>query len=374
LTADERVHAVAKLGFTERQARFLTTVMLHGGICVRRQYARFSGTAYGHKVNVFFEKLVRGGHVSSCDCVHNRAKLYHVHDRVLYRAIGEANSRYRRPVAARAVFGRLTRLDAVLEYPQLKWLPTEGEKLAFFAGAVPSCPVVRPQHMTVDVGPRRRVRVFADDVLIGVESTGRVVFLHLVTTPFTDALRPSLQRCGDLLRTLPAWTLKLLFPARISSSIDSFVAVAREELATPLSPEVVAELRGYFEQLRSRAKGQTSAVDSRLRQVQRAFAAPRFRVLYRRWLTDGETALEAVSSPVIADAIACGTGRIEASVLPIQYEHLSPLASLVRPRQGVEQGEEAGEEATPSPQPPSMYSTSDPASSERDWNRLMRDS
>ena len=43
MTFDERVHAVAKKGFTERQARFLTTVMLHAGVCVPRQYARFCG-------------------------------------------------------------------------------------------------------------------------------------------------------------------------------------------------------------------------------------------------------------------------------------------------------------------------------------------
>jgi hypothetical protein len=377
LTADERVHAVAKLGFTERQARFLTTVMLHGGICVRRQYARFAGTAYGHKVNVFFDKLVRRGHVVTCDCVHNRAKLYHVHDRALYRVIGAANSRYRRPVAARAVFDRLMRLDAVIEYPELEWLPTEDEKLAFFADAALSCPVDRLRHVMVGggPGPQRRVRVFSDDVLIGVEPTGRVVFLYLVTTPFTDAVRPCLQRSGDVLRTIPAWTLKLLFPVRFSNSIDAFVAVARDELATPLRTAVVDQLRGYFEQLRSGAKSQTSAFDPCFRQLQETFSASRFRVLYRRWLTDGETAFETASSPAIGDAIACGAGRIEWTVLPIQYEHLSPLASLVRPRpRGVEGGEEIGEETTPSPQPPAVHSTEDPASTERDWYRLMRDS
>jgi hypothetical protein len=34
---DERVQAVAKFGFTERQARFLVTVMLHAGDQVLRQ-------------------------------------------------------------------------------------------------------------------------------------------------------------------------------------------------------------------------------------------------------------------------------------------------------------------------------------------------
>jgi hypothetical protein len=56
---DEWVQAVAKKGFTERQARFLTTVMLHAGVCVPRQYARFCGIVHGQKTRQFFAKLVR---------------------------------------------------------------------------------------------------------------------------------------------------------------------------------------------------------------------------------------------------------------------------------------------------------------------------
>jgi hypothetical protein len=37
MTFDERVKAVSEFGFTMRQARFLVTVMLHGGVCVPRQ-------------------------------------------------------------------------------------------------------------------------------------------------------------------------------------------------------------------------------------------------------------------------------------------------------------------------------------------------
>ena len=40
MTSVERVHAVEEKGFTERQAGFLVTVMLHSGVCVRRQYLR----------------------------------------------------------------------------------------------------------------------------------------------------------------------------------------------------------------------------------------------------------------------------------------------------------------------------------------------
>ena len=99
--ADERVRAIADMGFTERQARFLVVVMRHAGVCLPRQYAGFAGIANGgQKCNAFFARLVRRGLAAAIPCVHNRARLYHVHARGLYAAIGEGSSRYRRPVPA----------------------------------------------------------------------------------------------------------------------------------------------------------------------------------------------------------------------------------------------------------------------------------
>ena len=75
---EDRIRAIAEFGFTERQARFLDVVMLFGGLCVPRQYAAFAGTAYGHRVSRFFDKLVQRGYAAVCDCLHNRAELYHL--------------------------------------------------------------------------------------------------------------------------------------------------------------------------------------------------------------------------------------------------------------------------------------------------------
>jgi hypothetical protein len=110
MTAEERVKAVAEFGFTERQARFLVTVMLHAGVCVPRQYAAFAGTAYGHNVTKFFDKLVQRGYATAGGCLHNRAELFHIHHQALYRAIGQPQSRYRRPVSARQAIDRVMML------------------------------------------------------------------------------------------------------------------------------------------------------------------------------------------------------------------------------------------------------------------------
>ncbi len=47
VTDAERIDAVAKLGFTPRQAGFLVTVALHAGVCLSRQYATYSGLCLG---------------------------------------------------------------------------------------------------------------------------------------------------------------------------------------------------------------------------------------------------------------------------------------------------------------------------------------
>ena len=132
MTTDERVQALADYGFTERQARFLVLVMRHAGLCVKRQYAAFAGIANGgEKCNAFFEKLVRRGHAVAADCIHNRARLYHIHHRPLYHAIGQPESRYRRTIPARSAAERLMRLDAALTSPDLDWLTTRSEKVAY---------------------------------------------------------------------------------------------------------------------------------------------------------------------------------------------------------------------------------------------------
>src|SRR5882672_101326 len=108
MTTQERVHAVADYGLTERQARFLVLVMRHAGLCVKRQYAAFAGIKPGgEKCNAFFEKLVRRGYAVASDCIHNRARLFHVHHKPLYHSIGEPESRYGRAVPARQAAERL---------------------------------------------------------------------------------------------------------------------------------------------------------------------------------------------------------------------------------------------------------------------------
>jgi hypothetical protein len=347
MTAEDRVKTVANFGFTERQARFLVLVMRHAGICVPRQYAAFAGTAYGRRVNALFDCLVERRYATICGCVHNRARLYHVRHHALYHAIGEPHSRYRRPVPARCVSERLMLLDGMLTSPNTNWLATAPEKSQDLTALCPSIPADALPHVTVGNGPSRTVRLFPDRLPVGIDVADRVVLLYLVTSVVTDDVRAFLQRHADLLRSVPEWTVRLLFYKRVGALGAPFHEAFREELATPLSPTVLGELRWYFEQCRLAAEKRARVPsDARFRRIQEAFDAPRYRVLYRRWLEDGDTALNVVESGAIAEKLERGAGRLEYVVLSHSYRHLTPLVSPRSTSQEVDE-ETARQNETP---------------------------
>ena len=121
--------AVAALGFTERQARFLVTVMEHAGVFVERQYCAFAGITHGQKTHDFIEKLVLHEFAREIrpGALH-RGRLYHVHAKRLYAAIGETDNRNRKPAPLGRLVERLMLLDAVLDDREHLWLGTEADK------------------------------------------------------------------------------------------------------------------------------------------------------------------------------------------------------------------------------------------------------
>ena len=132
MTWDERVAKVRLHGFTDRQSAFLVTVMLHAGVCLGRHYCTFAGLAYGRKMHDFFQALLARGYATARACGHHKARLYHIHYKPLYRAIGEPNNRHRRPTPLPRAIERLMLLDAVLADRERTWLATEQEKLRHF--------------------------------------------------------------------------------------------------------------------------------------------------------------------------------------------------------------------------------------------------
>jgi hypothetical protein len=367
MSPEERVKAVADFGFTERQARFLVTALLYSGVCVPRQYATFAGIAYGHKVSRFFGVLADYGFAVVSDCLHNRARIYHLADARLYDAIGMPHSRYRRRVAARQVVDRLLRLDAVVSLPDVRHIATEGEKVALFSAVAPSVPPERLPHIGTGSGPC--VRLFPDDQPTAVTPTGRVVFTYLVARPDVELFRAFIQRHADLLRGIAEWTVRLVLPKPFESAAGLFEAAARQELTGALRSDLLKDLRWYFETRRAAANRRAlTFADPDFWEADVAFNSPRFRQLYKRWLVDGDSVFESLSSPALAQALERGTGRIESHVLDVSYGHLSPVVSTFR---ACRNGVEGSDIAVARPRPPSWLRPRRLSPHLRRWRRVL---
>ena len=323
MTWEERVEQVRLRGFTDRQAPFLVTVMLHGGVCVGRQHGAFTGLAHGRPTCLFFDQLVANGYATARRCGHPRSRIYHVQHKGLYRAIGEENSRYRRPTTIGRAIERLMVLDGVIDARDLTWLATETDKVTYFTRNHRI-----PHHdlplLTFRSDDRETVRYFPEKLPIGLDADGRRhVFLYLLTRDLPTDFRAFLERHAELLRLLPAWTIRLLVPEHKKDAIRLHERAFKEQLASPLRMSVVEDLRWYF-----RARQDPKRRDGeRFDQACLAFAPPRFQALYRAWLERGEVVLDGTLSSTLADAVSRGAGAFEPQVLPHHYGHFYGLVA-----------------------------------------------
>ncbi len=344
--AEDRVQAVVQFGFTERQARFLVTVMLHSGVCLPRQYEAFAGIVHGKRTGRFFRKLIKHGYAAAYPCRHNRGRVYHVHHKPLYRAIGQTNSRHRRPMSAARVEEGLMLLDAMLIDPKVVWLATVEEKrihLSRQAGVSPD-----DAARLIATRASRAARSVRDRMPAGIDQEGRWVFPYLRTDLQREDFHWFLQQHSALFAVLPAWVVQVVCLPHGKGVAELYEKEARHALQ-PVSSRAASGLRWYFTLHRAHTEGAPLGDEEQEYYESRyAFGGLQFQVLYRRWLIEGDTILEGISSDAIADALKRGTGKVECHVLPFAYRHLSPLVGLSRPTsQGAEDADK-----TPAPSRP----------------------
>ena len=165
-----RVNALRPFGFTERQARFLVTVMAHSGSFLERQYCALTGTARGQNSREFVARLVSRGYAMAI--THGsvrRGRIYHVHHKPLYEAIGIADDRNRKPQTIGRMVQRLMMLDGVLEDQSCWWMSPERDKRSYFATTrhVGLSARQYPQ-IAFGSGPQKTTRYFPDKLPIGV--------------------------------------------------------------------------------------------------------------------------------------------------------------------------------------------------------------
>jgi hypothetical protein len=328
MTHVERCTAVEAMGFTPRQAGFLVTVMVHAGVCVPRQYTRFAGIVFGQKTRDFFASLTRRRIATAYPCWRGVGRLYHVHHKGLYRAIGEPDNRHRRTVTVARAVERLMALDVVLGDRMYTWLGTEREKAAYFTERCGVAPADLPTLAFVLRG-QRTVRHFPEKLPIGIASDGPALFVYLGIDPSGRALRAFLASHAALLRRLRQWTVRLVLPTTVATTEKLHRAIVSDFVSAPLRPGVVDEFRWFCQRRAALEQGSWNvAGDADARRygvARRAFGAPRFFATYRRWRQIGDASIEELLSPRLNEAWTRGDGRLEVQLLSYQYQHLAAV-------------------------------------------------
>ena len=353
VTLAERIRAVAKQGFTDRQAGFLVTVMLHSGVCVGRQYCAYARIVRGQKMHDFFSSLVAKRLATS---VHRRRieapGIYHVHGKPLYARDRRSRttatgSRSRSP----APIERLMVLDAVLaerRSPVARQRAGEG-------GVLPrrnDAQAERAASSWLRRAAEQTVRYFPDKLPIGVPADGRThVFLYLVNRPAPVDFRAFLHRHVELLRALAG------MGASSAGASPSGGGGARVRGG---GPSGARRCRCASTQWTSWAgsSAATERVEAGRRpddragfaRARRAFHAPRYRTLYRLWKKDGDALLHATVSPVLEDALARGQRPSDSAGVGPWLSSISP--PWLAPHERRDRGNGMGERRRGSTVPP----------------------
>ena len=339
-----RVQALMDFGFTQRQARFLVHVLVFSGVFLERQYRVFTGVAHGQKTHDFLATLVNGGYATPITpgALH-RGRLFHVHYKPLYEAIGEPNNRHRKSASLGRFVERLMLLDAVMADRHYGWLGTEQDKLTYFHALLEKdLPKTWYPHLTFGEGANTTTRYFPDKLPIGVPRDGgrRHVFLYLVTREVPAEFRVFLLRHADLLKAVNEWTIRVLLPRRFRKAAALYRYAVRDAFMMPLTPTEVEQLDWYFRGRQGQVTGPSPWRDLDLATAPGRFGAARFDALYRMWQQRGIQALWAVQAPILRDHLQRGWGRVELAELPHQYLQLTPLVGVPS---GVEKGLRGGD-------------------------------
>jgi hypothetical protein len=290
-----RVNALNLLGFTERQCEFLVTVMVHSGCFLERQYCAFTRTVRGQNSREFMARLAARGFVRVIEPGPARqGRMYHVHHKPLYEAIGQADNRNRRLRIVGRMVERVMILDAILADRRRWWLSPADDKWKFFCLMRDN--YLRPEdypHIAFGSGRQRSIRCFPDKLPIGVEkdSSGHLLFVYLVNRRLPVDFRQFLIRHKVLLRFVRTWTMHLLVPRRFRKAVALYKAAIREELWTPMNPSVVKMLETYFPERQAHCGHLSDPDDRYIWEEFRKQGMLKIQALYRAWRRQGDTAL-----------------------------------------------------------------------------------
>jgi hypothetical protein len=327
----------ASVGFLKDGNAALRRVRRPAVRSVRRHYAR-------QKVHDFIEKLLVRKLVTPIELgTTGRTRIFHLHYKPLYAAIGEPDNRNRQRVTIDRTIERLMVLDGVLSDRSVTWLGSEREKRHYFKQHLGDR-LRDDEYPRLVFGkrPNVTVRYFPDKLPIGCDGDRRRhVFMYLARTPSPMDFRVFILRHLELFNALGFWTVRVLFPRSLAGSMKAYEKAAYELLTKPLPPSETEELTWLFQQPELLPLAVSASDRARMQTARRAFRSPRFAAIRRHWIAEGNRAVFLAASPVARDTLDRRRASVGCLELPHTYEQLFVLARKAARREFAKQGDEA---------------------------------
>lgn len=211
------IASLKKLGYTEREARFLYIVAIHSGYFTQTHLCPFLASKSGRATRSFTSRLLSRKHVRERK-YQNNASVYHLAHRRIYQAIERENLRNRRSHTFEFMKTRLAILDFMLSRLEYDYFEGEAEKVQYFEQHFQ----IRPQEMPGRTyrGANKvpdTIRYFVDKFPMFLDST--VAAKPLVTFSFIDpgfgnldAFRTHLDAYLSFLQRLPHFAFVFASP------------------------------------------------------------------------------------------------------------------------------------------------------------------
>ncbi|HXJ35106.1 MAG TPA: hypothetical protein VMS22_13830 [Candidatus Eisenbacteria bacterium] len=340
MTFEERVRALEDLGFSDRQTRFLVTVALHSGFCLRRHYAAFSGLAYGAGVREFLDRLVVRKLAKRLTFRRDRGLVYHLHASRIYAAIGQDDNRNRRRASAALIARKLMLFDYVLEHPTAEWYATEADKVALFTAHMGLSSVDLPRRHYIGrdrtAPPTTRFFVHKLPILVSGDPP-TVAFVFLVTETTGALFAQFLEDHLALLDRLPRWQIVAVAPRHVRG-LTACAAALRRVAAERERRRTFGEIDALQTYYTRRAQverddysfltGDINTISGEWHAARRHFAAMEYEALFERWKSQGPAALDRRPGASLGAALADGRGALLTHELPIRYDRFGTRAGV----------------------------------------------
>ena len=279
---------ILEYGYTLREAQFLTLVALHSGHFLRMQFCRFAGVEPGAVLANFVARATGKGHVRDHSFPPGPGKRLHLFYRPIYSRLGLPNSNHRRSdTPSTTIINRIAALDFIIDHPELTFLPTDREKLAYFGSRGIAEDQLPAKTYVSPVGRGESRAYFPDKFPIGLdEKTGELTFLYV-----DEHQEPTTYFKTHVRNYLPLWRAldqpwRLVF---ITTSPDK--KGSAEPLFRDLLSEGVGEsdtrMLDYFRIKRAVERKDwptLSRADLAARvRLEKLYEAPEHKALYREW-------------------------------------------------------------------------------------------